>query len=133
MANIDTLQVRLIIQKLINRAANARVIDLDAALPEVNILADASYTTGVQAGPIYVYITPLGLVTVPVAAPVGGTTKLLVAVISDNPVQVGLDAAPSGPSTSLFVTMPNGTLSSIQLQNNSATLTAQVKIFIHGS
>lgn len=130
---VDQLQIRLTVQKFINRALNARVVDVEAALPEVNLLAQQDYTSGVQAGPIYVILLPTASATIPVAAPIGGTTKKFVSIIADNPVQVGLDATPSGPDTNLFVTMPNGVLGAVQLKNNSATLTVVAKIFIHGS
>jgi len=145
MATVDQLQIRLIIQRLVNRGASARVIDVDGATPEVNLMVDTVLTAAVaDAGPKRIILPPTPVATPPAppavapivpvlfTPPEGGATKFLVVVMADAPVQVGLDVDPAGPETLIFIAMPNIPLGEVRLRNNSATVTATAKVFVSG-
>lgn len=134
MAVVNSLYIKLMIQRLVNRGPTAAVIDVDGANPRENIVVENTITGSLDMGPIDVSLAPLASITIACAAPLAGTNKQLIVVqMDDNPVQVGIGAAPSGLATTMFVSTPNGAVANVQLTNPSATLTANGRVFLSGT
>lgn len=130
---VNQLQLKVLIQRIVNRGSSARVVDIDGATPEVNLLKEATYDGGVEGGPIEVELAISSSKTVTFGTVIGGSTKKILAVMSDNPVQIGVDGAAAGPDVTLYVSTPNAAVGYVILKNNSTTLTVTAKVFVYGT